>query len=73
VHAMQLSDWKGWNQVPPLPRPHLRVGSGGEGILWGILTYLRSSKGKQFFCCFSVGWFVFAFLGFFIWAYTHLL
>jgi len=32
VYAMQLSDWKGWSQDLPLPRPHLRVGSGGEGI-----------------------------------------
>ena len=32
VHAMQLSDWKGWSRDPPLPRPHLRVGSGGGGI-----------------------------------------
>ena len=32
VHAMQLSDRKGWSQDPPLPRPHLRAGSGGKGI-----------------------------------------
>ena len=24
VHAMYLSDWKGWSQDPALPRPHLR-------------------------------------------------
>ena len=28
VHVMYLSDWKGWSQDAPLPRPHLRVGSG---------------------------------------------
>ena len=40
---MLLSDWKGWNQDPTFPRPHLRVGSGGEGICcwrslptWGL-------------------------------------
>jgi len=32
VYAMHLSDQKGWSQDPPFPRPHLRVGSGGEGI-----------------------------------------
>ena len=32
VLAMHLSDWKGCSQDPPLPRPHLRVSSGGEGI-----------------------------------------
>ena len=33
LHAMPLSDWKGRSQDPPLPRPHLWVGSGGKGIL----------------------------------------
>jgi len=33
VHAVQLRDWKGWSQDPPLPRPHLRVGRGGEGFM----------------------------------------
>ena len=28
VHAMHLNDGKGWNQDPPLPRPHLRAGRG---------------------------------------------
>jgi len=32
VYAMHLSDWKGWSQDPPLPRPHLRAGSGGKRI-----------------------------------------
>jgi len=38
----------------PLPRPHLRVGSGGEGILLEIPVYLRPSESKQllspYFC-----------------------
>jgi len=33
VHAMYLSEQKGRSQDPPLPRPHLRVGSGGESVL----------------------------------------
>ena len=49
MHAVYLSDWKGWSQDAPLPRPHLRVGSGGEGILLQIPAYLRPSEGKQFF------------------------
>ena len=49
---MQLSDWKGWSQDPSLPRPHLRVGSGGKGIFLKIPTYLRPLKGKQFFLLF---------------------
>ncbi|XP_048796730.1 transmembrane protein 170B isoform X1 [Lagopus muta] len=40
VQAMHLSDWKGWNQDPPLPRPHLRAGSGGKSILLEIPAYL---------------------------------
>lgn len=32
AYAMYLSDRKGWNQDSPLPRPHLRAGSGGEDI-----------------------------------------
>ena len=32
VYAVHLSDWKGCSQDPPLPRPRVRVGSGGEGI-----------------------------------------
>jgi len=47
VYAMQLSGQKGWSQDPPPPRPHLRVGSGGECILLEIPAYQRSSKGKQ--------------------------
>ena len=59
VHAMYLSDWKGWSQDPPLPRPHLRVGSGGEGILLEIPAYLRPFKAKQ------ILFFVFVFLVFY--------
>ena len=36
VQAMHLSHQKGWSQDPALPRPHLRVGSGGKGILLEI-------------------------------------
>jgi len=50
---MHLSDWKGWSQDPPLPRPHLRAGSGGEGISLDIPAYWKSSKGKQVFFSFS--------------------
>jgi len=40
---------------PPLPRPLLRVGSGGRVILLEIPAYLRPSEGKQpFFLCFCV-------------------
>ena len=49
VQAMHLSDWEGWNQDPPLPRPHLRIGSGSEGILLEMPAYLRPFKGKQLF------------------------
>jgi len=48
VHAMHLNDEKGWSQDTPLPRSHLSVGSGGEGILLEIHVYLRYSKGKCF-------------------------
>jgi len=43
VHAIPLSDWKGWSQDLPLPRPQLRVSSGGEGISLEILAYLSPS------------------------------
>ena len=52
VHAMYLNDQKGWILAPPLPRPHLNVGSGGEGILLEIPAYRRPSKGKLFFSLF---------------------
>jgi len=49
VHAMQLSDQKGWSQDPPLPRPHLRVGSGGKEILLELPACPRPSEGRQLF------------------------
>jgi len=49
MHAVHLSDWKGWGQDPPLPRPHLWVCGGGKGILLEMCAYLRPSKGKQLF------------------------
>jgi len=53
VQAMYLSDWKGWCQDPAPPRPHLRAGSGSEGILDEISVCRRPSKGKRvFFLCF---------------------
>ena len=59
MYAVPLNDQKGWNQHPPLPRPHLRVGSGGEGILLEVPVYLRPFKGKQ------ILFFVFVFLVFY--------
>ena len=47
VHVTNLSDQKGWSQDPLLCRPHLRVGSGGRGILLQVPVYLRSFEGKQ--------------------------
>ena len=49
LHAMYLSERKGWSQDPPLPRIHLSIGSGHKGILLEIPAYLRSSEGKQLF------------------------
>jgi len=49
MYAVHLSDQKGWSQDPPLPSPHLRVGSGGKVILLEIPAYLRPSAGKQLF------------------------
>jgi len=43
LHSMNLSDQKGWSQDPPLPSPHARVGSGGEGTSQEIPAYLRPS------------------------------
>ena len=54
VHAMHLSDQKGWSQDPPLPRPHLRVGSGGKGGLLEVSVYLWPSEGKQILSFVSV-------------------
>jgi len=66
LHAMHLSDWKGWSQDPLLLRPHLRVGSRGEDILLKILVYLRPSEGKQFFLFFCI-------CGCCTWAYPYVL
>ncbi|XP_021240913.1 synaptotagmin-1 isoform X2 [Numida meleagris] len=41
---MHLSDWNGWSQDPPLPRPRLMVGSGGKDVLLAISAYLWSSR-----------------------------
>jgi len=46
---MQLSDWKGWSQDPPIPRPHLRAGAEGKSVLLKILAYWRPSDDKQLF------------------------
>jgi len=58
VQAMHLNDQKGQRQDPPLPRPHLRVGSGGEGILFGDLCspegctgFLKVSSSLLIFLC----------------------
>jgi len=40
---------KGWRLDPSPHRPHLRVGSGGDGSLLEIPAYLRCSEGKQLF------------------------
>ena len=65
VHATDLNDWKCWSQDPSLPRPHLKVGSGGKSILLEMAAYLRLSVGKEigffFCCCWFVCLFVFCF------------
>ena len=40
VHAMD--DQKDWSQDPPLPRPHLRFGSGGQAVLLEVPVYLEA-------------------------------
>jgi len=45
VHAVYLSDQKGWSQDAPLPRLHLRAGSGSKAILLEISAYWRPSEG----------------------------
>jgi len=52
--ASNAPDRKEWSQDPPLPRPHVRVGSEDEGILLEISAYLRLSKGKKNFFFVSV-------------------
>ena len=54
LHAMHLSGWKGWSQDPLLPRPHLRVGSAGKGILLEIPACVQPSEGKQLLSFISV-------------------
>jgi len=50
-----ITEWpEGWSQDPPLPSPHLRAGSGGEGISLEIPAYLRPSEGKQLLSFISV-------------------
>ena len=49
-----VSDQKGWSQDLPHPRPHLRVGSGGKGILLEIPVYVRPSEDKQLLSLISV-------------------
>ena len=67
VHVMYLSDQNGWDWDPPLPRPHLRVGSEDKGILLDIPVYQRPSRGKQFFfLCFCIH-------SCCVWACSHLL
>jgi len=39
VHAVELSDWKGWSQDPLLPKSHLRFGSGGKSIVLEIPAF----------------------------------
>ena len=51
VHAMYLSGRKGWSQDPPLPRPHLRAGSGSKSISLEIPACLGLSEGKQLLSC----------------------
>ena len=75
VHALYLNDQKGWSRDSPLPRPHLRVGSRGDGILLEIPVYLWPLGGKLWFVFFL---FLLLPLFFFIyscciWNYTHLL
>ena len=53
-YAVHLSDQKGQSQDPPLPRPHLRVGSGCKGILLEICRSQRSLEGNQWLFFVSV-------------------
>ena len=57
VCVVHLSGWKRWSQDPPLPRPHLRVGSGGEGIsYWGFVYASGFSKVSSSFPLFLYFW-----------------
>ena len=67
VHAMYLSEQRGCSQDPPLPKPHLRVGSGGKDFLLEVPAYQRPSESKQFFfLCFCI-------YGCDVWACSYLL
>ena len=59
MRAMYLND-----QIlaPPLPRLHLRAGSGGKEISLEVPASWRSSKGKQVLFCFVLVLFLFFFL-----------
>jgi len=48
LYAICSSDQKGWNQDPPLPIPHLRVGSGSKVTLLEVLVFVRPCEGKKF-------------------------
>jgi len=57
VYAMYLSGGKGWSQDSPLPTPHLRVGSGDEGIsCWRFLLTCILPKVSSFFSSFLHLW-----------------
>lgn len=49
VHAVLFSDQKGWNKDPTLPKPHLRVSSGGKSISMEFLYNLGLRKVYSFF------------------------
>ena len=49
VHAVLFSDQKGWNKDPTLPKPHLRVSSGGKSISLEFLYNLGLRKVYSFF------------------------
>ena len=57
VHAMPLSDQKGWILAPPLSRSHLSVSIRDKVILLDIPAYLESSKGKRLLAFISVSLF----------------
>lgn len=65
-YALHLSDWKGWSQDPPLPRPYLRVGSGGKGISLAIPATWGLPRTSSFFPSFLCPRLLH-------WAYPHLL
>ena len=55
LRCMQCAEWwKGCSQDPPLPSPHLRVGSGGRGSCWRLLCTWGLLKVSSFFFCLFV-------------------